>query len=340
MSLELKWSGLGGVQERITAVPVFAGGPEGPDNPGGSPGLYQVEFVFARPSEPLPARRLSVDRDVEGDSHLHFPHEVAAFRLSSHIDERPLGFTVSPNAKGCLARASTEPFMAASFDDAEDAAYRGIASGLSHWATLLDIPIQVGRVYIHELATGVRAVSCEVPFPDVEYAPDAGGALSQEYRLYTSFYREGLSANRPAYQYLCFFKVIEGIRRRRARLDEAAVKAGQTPSREPERIPGTYQELRPWMDALFLLRREWEDYDLRRIVPEEALGRKLGALYEDWKTLRHEIAHALTDEGEPRPVLDEQLVLPAVYKWLPLVRLAARLMIKNEFAEFGGPKKP
>ena len=169
VSLEIPRSGLGGVQDRLTSVPILAGAPEGPQYPGGTPGKYQVELVFVRPSSPLPLGSLSIERDVEGDSHIRCPQGIAAYHIASQVNARVVEFMFWPNSQGCLARASTKPFDAASFDDAENAAYRGIASGLSHWSAMLDVPIQVGRVYIHELATGARAVSYDVPFSEVVF---------------------------------------------------------------------------------------------------------------------------------------------------------------------------
>jgi len=56
----------------------------------------------------------------------------------------------------------------------------------------------------------------------------ASSEISQEFRKYASYYREGLASNSLNYQFLCFYKIIEGIRKRRHRLTTTAVQAAKT----------------------------------------------------------------------------------------------------------------
>ncbi len=57
--------------------------------------------------------------------------------------------------------------------------------------------------------------------------------------------------------------------------------------------------------------------------------------------LRVGVAHALLKTGELGITLDNLEHIQQVNKWLPLCRIPARMMLRNEFpTEFGLPMKP
>src|SRR5207245_1178130 len=96
------------------------------------------------------------------------------------------------------------------FDDAELKAYRALAPTLSIWSLQRDIPLQVFQIDSIELATGNARTSFVNPSLEVAWAVPARGTMSEEFRRYASLYREASNSNTPAYQLLCFFKIIEG----------------------------------------------------------------------------------------------------------------------------------
>lgn len=308
-----------------------------PDNPAGSPGKYEVTFLFSRPSTAVPEREISFEPNFEGDSHIQWAMKPPpdSRELLMHIavthDGGAMEFDLRTNPQGRLARADTHPFHADGFQAAEDKAYRALAPTLSHWSAELDVPLQVCRVFTRELATESRRVSYHSPFATVTFSAAGIGRVGEELRFYLSLYREGLASNSAPYQFLCFYKVVEGIRLRRVRLDQELIKAGGTPARLPERIPGTNTELEAWLNGLFRVKRQWDELSLGWTVPTEARGKKVGNLFEMLTGIRNNIAHALTEAGEPGHTADEQLNSPELNKWLPLVRCVARWMIKNDF---------
>jgi hypothetical protein len=87
---------------------------------------------------------------------------------------------------------------------------------------------------------------------------------------------------------------------------------------------------------------QWDDFALEQIVPAEVAGKKIGWVREKHLyPLRVGIAHALLDSGEVRITLDKLEQIQEVNKWLPLCRILARLLLRNEFPdEFGFAMMP
>jgi hypothetical protein len=135
------------------------------------------------------------------------------------------------------------------------------------------------------------------------------------------------------FQFLCFFKIIEGLRVRRERLAKEALAVGRTPSRPlKEVIPAAKAEFVPWLLPLLHVNREWNEMTLTEIFVPEALGQKINRLIDDHlRPLRNRVAHGALDEGEPVLSADEAMDLREVYKWLPLTKCIVRRMLKNEF---------
>ena len=146
-------------------------------------------------------------------------------------------------------------------------------------------------------------------------------------------FREALNSNSHVYRFLCFFKIIEGILNRRARLGVKAKKTGASFSRPAEVLPSKPEEYVPWLNAIFPVRGEWDAMALDSIFRKGVIGRKIKYVIDnELYPLRVEIAHALFSEsGEPTLYADELLHVERVNKWLPLTKCIARRMLKNEF---------
>jgi hypothetical protein len=315
---------------------------------GGAPGDYRVVFTFARPGyTPVREREFSMDPAIPGDSHLAIAppavtsrgkdHDPTAIRIRATTDAGHFLFDGYPNAAGFLGRIEGT-FPAANIKDAEVKAHQAIASSLSNWSAHFDVPFWIWRTLVSELASGSVQITITNPFLNVPFAFRAEGTMTKEYRAFASLYREAVGTNSPAYAFLCFFKIAEGVGKRRQRLANEAIQRGETPNRPSERIPKTRDEYEPWLNALFPARApKWDDLTLDAVFIAEVLGRKIQDLLKhELVDVRNAIGHALSDEsGEPALIVDEALPLDRVHQWLPLMRCIARRMLKNEFpAEF------
>ena len=60
------------------------------------------------------------------------------------------------------------------------------------------------------------------PFQTTPLVTHANSALNPDFRGYASLYRQGLNSDSPVFQFLCYFRIIESVRRRRARLGSEA----------------------------------------------------------------------------------------------------------------------
>jgi len=230
-------------------------------------------------------------------------------------------------------KLESEPFYSTSFNDAELKAFRAIASSLSNWSVHLDIPLHVAQVESLELSTENRQSSFVTPHLEVPLAIMPTANLLPEFRGYASLYREALSSNSPVYQFLCLFKMIEGMLRRRARLGTEARKAGATITRPREHIPGEVKDTVPWLNALFPMRRDWDQMALSSIFPTEVFGKSCKYVIDKYLyPMRVDIAHAITSQtGELTQSVDELLHTQNLNKWLPLTKCIVRRMLKNEF---------
>jgi hypothetical protein len=232
-----------------------------------------------------------------------------------------------------LGKLESEPFDANNFNDAELKAYRAIASSLSHWSVHLDIPVHIVQVESLEMRTENRQTSIVTPHIEVPLAVMPTANLMPEFRDYASLYREALSSNSPVYQFLCLFKMIERMLKRRARLGAEARKSGTVISRAREHIPGEMKDAIPWLNAIFPMRRNWDPMALASIFPIGVFGKSFKHVIDKYLyPMRIDIAHAITSQsGELTQSVDELLHTQNLNKWLPLTKCIVRQMLKNEF---------
>ena len=167
---------------------------------------------------------------MQGDSHLaiaspayHPPwllpdDPVANIVLQSQTDDGTFSLIGKPNSRGFLGQIIAQAMPATDAQDARTKVYRALASSLSNIAIELDMPISVYQSDMIELATGNHFVSIMSPHVErpMEIAPTA--TMTKEFRGLAALYREALDRNTPAFQFLCYYKILEGIRKRRDRL--------------------------------------------------------------------------------------------------------------------------
>lgn len=352
--VEVPFGGLFGQRQEYTVINVPFG-----NDPRGGPGKYKVVFTLVKPGIPLTTPN-SVDFSPEltGDSHIALPTEAAIEKNASanadqgkapHVANSPASsfaellidgvtpegsfkFHGYPNKFGRLGRIECQ-VDASSFADAKQKTFRAIASSLSSWSAQLDIPIEIGRTHITELTTTTTQVDWTVPYPDVPLAIRSEGELEQEFRGYASLYREAMNSNSPVHQFLCFFKLIEGIRARRKRIDRAAKAQEQpVPVRSPEATPADKVDFAPWLNRIFHIRRKWDEMALDSIFLADIRGKDFDWIYDQkLNPLRVDVAHGFLEKGELRLSADELLHTHRVEELLPITKCITRRMLKNEF---------
>lgn len=337
--------GLPGIMNYLTVVPIFANPSDARNigGPNGLPGNYEVIFTLARPGFALESEGnfAFVGDLLPGDSHLAIARpasslpehsDVVELRLGSVTEDGTFQFQGFPNKKGFLSALKTT-LAANGVQDARIKATRAIGSALSNISIQLDMPLSIYKTEIVELRTGNRSTSLVNPHTELPLQIVPVTTMPQEFRIYASFYREALNSNTPSFQYLCFFKVIEGLRARRERLVVEATTSGQSVSRKAaETIPVTAADQREWLNRLFNARQDWSDMNLIEIFLPEVMGKKINRIIDDHlRPLRNRIAHGALDDGEPVVTADESMDVFEVYRWLPITKCILRRMFKNDF---------
>jgi hypothetical protein len=322
------------------------GDPRNDIPPGGAPGEYRVVLTLARPGFlPGSDSNFSFDDTIPGDSHLAItapalkPKDPQVnwtnieIEASSGIGAELLTFLGHPNARGYLGRLETT-LNAENFGEAGRRAYDAIAPQLSVWSAQLDIPMLVWRVLVTLKQTGSMHMTMINPFQEAHPRGD-DATLTPEFTSFVSFYREALESNSEVYQFLCLFKIAEGVRNRRVRLGQEAKARGENLARPEERIPGEPEEFAPYLNALYPNRREWDAMALASAFIDEARGRKFGDLMKrELDDLRNDVAHALSDAtGTITMSVDATLHVARVRKWLPVMKVIVRRLLKNEFPQ-------
>jgi methylamine utilization protein MauJ/SEC-C motif-containing protein len=312
-------------------------------SPGGVPGDYRVTFILSRPGFSIePETQISFVGPLRGDSHLGItrpamvsPENIDAdrIRIQAVSPDGQFTFVGLPNEGGLLGKLESNPFRANNFNDAERKAYRALVPSLSHWSVQLDIPLNIYKVESTEERTQNRQTSVTTAYLQAPWAVTPTSNLDPEFLACASFYRESLNSNSRPYSYLCLFKIIEGIRNRRTRLQRKAKRLGASVVLPVEVVPATPDSFVPWLNAIFQIRPPWDAMALSMIFRSEAIGKPFEEVFEKFlNPLRDKIAHALT-------LGSKELMLPAdelvhnqeIGNWLPLTKCLVRRMLKNEF---------
>lgn len=302
--------GLPGLPQQLTVVFEYRDPADPRNRPGpqGQPGDYEVVFTLSRPGFSLqPEYNASFADGLKGTSHLaicrpsHSSADPTAdrIRLDAVVDSEQFVFLGFPDGSGFLSKLVGH-CNANDFLDAHRKAFRAVAPILSNWSLQLDIPVFIYQVDLKETASGAKRMTFNPPFETSPLVLRPGFALNPDFRGYASLYREALDSNSPVYQYLCYFKIIESVRRRRKRLGGEARARGETFARPPEGFPSNGKELAPWLNALFTVRPpNWDEMVVESLLMPETAGKKFGTIIEnELIPLRTSIAHALFETRE------------------------------------------
>jgi hypothetical protein len=342
--MNVTFMGLPAQPEHLHVINRFVDGDARNDIPvQGTEGDYKVTFVLARPGyNLLPEGNLSFATGLRGDSHLAITKpafippgnsDADQILIVGRTEDGEFRFTGSPNERGFLGKIESAPFRANNRTDAEHKAHRALASSLSNWSAHLDVPLEIYQIDTVEVITGSTQMSLTTPYWEAPFAVALLTEMKPEFRGYASLYREGLGSSSNVYRFLCFYKIVEGILSRRARLAEEARTAGRTVSRYREILPTKPEEISVWLDAIFPVRRKWDAMALESAVPPEVRGKKVGyVVNRALQPLRVNVAHALSAKsGELTMSVDELLHVQNISKWLLPTKCIVRRMLKNEF---------
>jgi hypothetical protein len=305
---------------------------------------YRVILTLSRPGFPLqPEYEFDFGGQLKDDSHLAITKPVIDDPLAPDAnvivfgipipDVGNLEFKGYPNDEGYLGKIVLEGFSTASIQEAEDIAHYAVARWLSYLSTYLDIPLNIYGMRSDEVSTGNNQATLSLPFEGAPLllAPQPG--MSNEWLTYAGLYREALITNSSAYQFLCLFRIIDGLKERHQRLAIEAKSRGQAFSRPAFVIPATEADQIAWLNEIFPARRDWNSFVRGAIFQQEAIGKRARRVIDQQlRPLRNAIAHTLFEStGELFGSIDNEFHLSEVSKWAPFTKCLVRHMLKNEF---------
>jgi hypothetical protein len=303
---------------------------------------YDVIFTFSRPGEQLlPDNQSSDAAGLVGNSHFRFwrteDHEVPDLNLVGlHFQTKDGIFHVREflNTDGFLGKIEIVSIEAENARQAERKARRFIMPSISFWATAGDVPLYIFQVDVIEHETKVVCIRGINPMDSVVSKGLQAYDLKEEVHIYLALYREALNSNSFLYQFLCFYKIIEGIRARQRDSTRDAANRGEILRRPSERIPTEPHKQIEWLKSIYALNFSWSDLSLDSIFPEEFVGRKINDIVDkELRPLRDAVAHAFLDEEDMTLSIDDADHTDKVFRLLPITKCIARRLLKIEFPD-------
>jgi len=314
---------------------------------------YRVVLTLTRAVVESPG--FTFEAGLMGDSYVHFAKPKSE-RTDADADEmvifcahggRKVELRGVANEHGRLGKVCVE-VPAASFHEAETIALDAAFPFLSSLAFNLDIPLRLAQMDVMQLSTRNSSMTYACPYTEV--VPSGGEYFNSPYiQSLLSLYREGINSYSPNYQFLCWYKIVEGINAKRE--PESAQLKGPLPLKYPERLEGDNIEQRKRLEEAFPFIKlcgatdaAWDD-----LVPAEVRNWKFNRVREQrLEPLRNKIAHMISEpSGDLSLSPDSRENASEVNKWISLLRFIARVMLMNEIARtpqpppvFTMPKEP
>jgi hypothetical protein len=284
----------------------------------GRPGKYTATLILGIPGLHW-FHETTVDMNeilASGDSPLGPRAATGLPTLRLSKDEPYSSVEFRTNAAGYLAEAVVE-VEARDVDDAEVKAHDIVLPMLSWLSFFYTIPADVSTFKIVEETTGSQWLAVNMLGQRKRaYDPINVRLVDPALRLLLASYREGMITTNPFYQLLCFWKVTEGVRQRRAELGERAKANNQQFGRPKERLPTASQEIPGFPATGSTL----EPYLGRSFV--DALDKGLQDAY------RHAIAHL--DPTRSVLSIDRTSDMQVCEQAVPLVRYMSHEMLLHE----------
>jgi len=198
--------GLPGEEQRLFVIFGTTDWPVG-SRPISIPGQFRVQFLLARPGRlKFSEREPLFLTNVVGNSHLGIgkpvsqrtgDEDIVGMILKTQGENWQLEFKCIPNDDGYIGKIVVERLFARDCAHAESVAYQALASFLSSWSLILDIPVLVETIQVTDLTTHTEMLRVDAPY--VEMKPGGGivSAYSEDFRHFASVYREGMNTNSP-----------------------------------------------------------------------------------------------------------------------------------------------
>lgn len=340
MTGQVAFGGAEGHRIDLTLDPVFKDGHSTNLPPPTDPPSYKLVFVLKRPGIPLLGEyEVKAPELLAGDSYFAVrppatdKANIDSLEIRWLSDQKhQLILTARPNEAGFLGRIDTQ-LQAPSAEEANHLAHSVISSVLSYWSLHTDVPVEIFQSSCTALSTGQITTSFRHPFsprPIMSSQAQTG----EEFRAYASLYREALNSNSPPYQFLCLFKILEATTYRRASNKQSVARTNPDLVLSSERLPKEDSECEPWLRRIYAVRPVWHPMEFGILFPSEMRGQKFTRVFQErLGPARKAIAHALSEKGEIHLSADLLLHNRAVDLWLPLTKLMARRMLKNEFPQ-------
>jgi hypothetical protein len=304
---------------------------------------YRVVLTLSRTVPDF--QSLNFESGMTGDSYIQFAkpkkdRTIADFDemviFSGHGSQR-LEITGMSNPQGRLAKLSVET-PAPSFTGAEKIAFGGASPFLSAMAFVLDVPVRLTQMDVTQMSTLNSSMTYICPYTDI--VPIGNDHNNVPYvQSLLSLYREGINSNSPNYQFLCWYKIVEGVNVKRA--EETTLLKKALPLKFAERFEKTKVEQRKRLEETFPIVRAfgatdttWDD-----IVPDEVMDWKFNRVREyKLEPLRNRIAHMISEpSGDLSLSPDSRENAREITKWISLLRFIARVMITNEKSRIPPP---
>jgi hypothetical protein len=304
----------------------------------GSSGVYEVTFVLRQLGSVVDESDFA---SVNGDSYIWLPEAGNPPRTDRPVlllqhGSAPAGvlFEGFSNAQGRLGMLVAKNVRADDFEKAELKANHAVQALLSQLSVRFNFPVIIAKTKVVETATANQRLEVTTPF-GVQKLGQLGTVMPVAgFEVYASLYREALNSNSPVYRFLCFYKIIEGLRIRRNRLASERTQKGESPTRQRELLPSDSASARTWLRDIFELPPGPDEMNVAFVFPPNTFGQRVNRIIERVLTpLRVGIAHAVLDTGETTLVAHELLHMRQIRTWLPLINCIARLMLRTDFPE-------
>ncbi len=304
---------------------------------------YRVVLTLSRSMPDF--QSLNFESGITGDSYIQFAKPENE-RTTEDFDEmvifyghgsQRLEITGTANQQGRLAKLSVET-PAPSFPEAEKIVFGAASPFLSAMAFELDVPVRLTQMDVTQMSTHNGSMTYTCPYTDM--VPTGNDHNNVPYvQSLLSLYREGINSNSPNYQFLCWYKIVEGANVKRG--EETTLLKKALPMKFVERLEKTKVEQRKRLEEIFPIvhlfgatDERWDD-----IVPDEVLDWKFNRVREQkLEPLRNRIAHMISEpSGDLSLTPDSRENARQVTKWISLLRFIARAMILNEKARIPPP---
>lgn len=290
--------------------------------PSGVKGTYLVTFILSIPGKETFRSELNIQRLLDSGESLLVVPKISYIKIDIYNDKRALAEArLHPNSKGELATIQTK-VEAQNFIEAEIQAYDICLPILSYLSYLFDVALDIAGYEVKEEYTEaskwVFSILGEQKAFDHNLL-DTGFISNPEFRIIFAAYREALNSANVFYQFLSFYRVIEGIKNIRSQRKQKIIASGK-PYREPaEKIPEKEDEL-PFKDELVI--NEFRSY----------LGKKFTWIVNEHyrELLRNAIAHI--DPTQNVLIMDKFEDISKCEKAIYIIKYIAREMIQNELS--------